>query len=78
MLCDRTAQPAAGFRGGRPGARGEVLIDGVQPPNPKAEQVIAPGSLVEIRLPGGGGYGPPTDRDPDLIARDLLEGYVSP
>ena len=77
ILCDRTAQPAAGFRGGSSGARGEVLIDGIQPANPKAEQVIAAGSLVEIRLPGGGGYGPPTDRDPELIARDLLEGYVT-
>jgi N-methylhydantoinase B len=39
--------------------------------------VIAPESLVEIHLPGGGGYGPPTERDPELIARDLLEGYVT-
>ncbi|HEX6212140.1 MAG TPA: hydantoinase B/oxoprolinase family protein [Methylomirabilota bacterium] len=77
ILCDRTARPAAGFLGGSPGARGEVLIDGVQPSNPKAEQVIAPESLVEIHLPGGGGYGPPTERDPELIARDLLEGYVT-
>ena len=73
----RTEHPAAGFRGGGPGARGEVLIDGVQPSNPKAEQVVPPNALVEVRLPGGGGYGPPTDRDPDLIARDLLEGYVT-
>jgi N-methylhydantoinase B len=77
ILCDRTAQPAAGFRGGGPGARGEVLIDGVQPSNPKAEQVISPDSLVEIYLPGGGGYGPPSDRDPELIERDRLEGYVT-
>jgi N-methylhydantoinase B len=53
------------------------LIDGVQPTNPKAEQVVSPDSLVEIHLPGGGGYGPPTDRDPDLIAQDLLEKYVT-
>src|SRR5438094_927167 len=77
ILCDRTATPALGFRGGAPGARGEVLIDGVHPANPKAEQVIPPNALVEVRLPGGGGYGPPTDRDPDLLARDLLEAYVT-
>ena len=77
ILGDRTVQPAAGFRGGGPGARGEVLIDGVQPTNPKAEQVVSPDSLVEIHLPGGGGYGPPTDRDPELIAQDLLEKYVT-
>ncbi len=76
ILCDRTVHPAAGFRGGGSGARGAVLIDGVAPVNPKAEQLVPPGALVEVRLPGGGGYGPPAERDPALIARDLLEGYV--
>ena len=76
ILCDRTVHPAAGFRGGAPGARGAVLIDGVAPANPKAEQLVPPGALVEVRLPGGGGYGPPAERDPELIVRDLLEGYV--
>ena len=54
-----------------------MLIDGVPPANPKAEQVVPSTALVEVRLPGGGGYGRETDRDPDLIARDLLEGYVT-
>src|SRR5262245_3706659 len=76
ILCDRTVHPAAGFLGGAPGARGAVLIDGVAPANPKAEQAVPPGALVEVRLPGGGGYGPPIDRDPELIARDVLEGYA--
>jgi N-methylhydantoinase B len=76
ILCDRTAVAAAGFLGGTAGARGEVLVNGVQPLNPKAEQVVPPDALVEVRLPGGGGYGLPADRDPDLAARDLLEGYV--
>ena len=78
VLCDRTRRPAAGFLGGQPGALGEVLIDGARPENPKAEQTVAPGVLVEVRLPGGGGYGPPEDRDPHLIAVDLREVYVTP
>ncbi len=77
VLCDRTRHPARGFFGGGPGALGEVLLDGVPPANPKAEQVVPPGTLVEVRLPGGGGYGPPAERDPELHARDLLEGYVT-
>ncbi|HSE93536.1 MAG TPA: hydantoinase B/oxoprolinase family protein [Methylomirabilota bacterium] len=76
VLCDRTRHPARGFLGGGPGAVGEVLIDGVPPDNPKAEQLVTPGALVEVRLPGGGGYGPPAERDPDLLERDRLEGYV--
>ena len=77
ILCDRTKHAARGFFGGAPGALGEVLVDGVAPPNPKAELAIPPGALVEVRLPGGGGYGPPDERDPGLVARDRLEGYVS-
>jgi N-methylhydantoinase B len=76
VSCDRTRIPAQGFFGGAPGALGELLIDGQAPTNPKAEQVIPPGALVEIRLPGGGGYGPPAQRDPDLRARDRSEEYV--
>jgi N-methylhydantoinase B len=77
ILCDRTRHPARGFRGGEPGAGGEVLIDGVAPGNPKAEQRVPAGALVEVRLPGGGGYGRDERRDPELVARDVLEGYVS-
>jgi N-methylhydantoinase B len=77
ILCDRTMHPAAGFRGGQAGATGQVLIDGVRPANPKAEQVVNPDSLVELHLPGGGGYGNPTERDPDLLALDLLERYTT-
>ena len=77
LLCDRTRIPAQGFFGGEPGARGEVRINGRAPANPKAEQTLQPGDLIEIRLPGGGGYGPPAERDPALRARDLREGYVT-
>jgi N-methylhydantoinase B len=75
VLGDRTRTPARGFLGGQPGALGEVLIDGVRPGNPKEEHLVSPDALVEVRLPGGGGYGRPEERDPDLIARDRLEGY---
>jgi N-methylhydantoinase B len=77
VLCDRTRTPAGGFLGGAPGALGEVLIDGARPANPKQEHLVPPGSLVEVRLPGGGGYGPPGARDPALAARDRREGYVT-
>ena len=26
---------------------------------------------------GGGGYGPPAERDPEMVRRDVAEGYVS-
>jgi N-methylhydantoinase B len=76
VLCDRTRIAPFGFFGGEPGATGQVLINGRPPANPKAEQTLGPGDVVEVRLPGGGGYGPPADRDPQLRARDLLDGYT--
>ena len=77
ILGDRTRVPAQGFFGGAPGAPGEVLIDGRRPDNPKAEQVLPPGAAVEIRIPGGGGYGPPAERDPALRDRDRIEHYMN-
>jgi N-methylhydantoinase B len=76
ILCDRTRIPAQGFFGGQPGAPGQVLINGRPPANPKAEQVLPPDARVEIRLPGGGGYGDPALRDSELLRRDLREEYV--
>jgi N-methylhydantoinase B len=32
---------------------------------------------VEVRTPGGGGYGLPEDRERELIERDLRRGYIS-
>jgi N-methylhydantoinase B len=57
ILCDRTRIPARGFLGGGSGAAGEVLINGRHPQNPKAEHRLPPDAVVELRLPGGGGYG---------------------
>jgi N-methylhydantoinase B len=76
VLCDRTRTPAQGFFGGMPGAPGEVLINGRPPANPKAEQTLGPDDVVEVRIPGGGGYGAPAERAAGLRTRDLLEGYV--
>jgi N-methylhydantoinase B len=76
VLCDRTRIPAQGFFGGEPGAVGEVLINGRPPANPKAEMSLHPEDVIEVRLPGGGGYGPSSQRDPAFRQRDRAEGYA--
>jgi N-methylhydantoinase B len=38
---------------------------------------IASGGRVRLETPGGGGFGPPTERAPDKVARDVRLGYVS-
>jgi N-methylhydantoinase B len=34
------------------------------------------GSMLELKVGGGGGFGPAEERSPQWIARDLLEGFV--
>ncbi len=35
------------------------------------------GDRVEVMTPGGGGYGDPRNRDPELVARDVRRGYYT-
>ncbi len=36
------------------------------------------GQRVRIESPGGGGYGPPAERAPEAIERDIRLGLVTP
>lgn len=72
-----------GALGGQDGAVNRVEIlrgDSVLIPEhlSKAQDIpLSPGDRVCVRTPGGGGYGNPDDRDPDLIAEDLRLGRYS-
>ena len=35
------------------------------------------GQSVRLETPGGGGYGPPEQRAPEAVARDVALGYLS-
>jgi len=65
-----------GLFGGKPGLKAQFLVDGI-PGNPFGLTQLKPGSVVTIDAAGGGGYGDPLERDPDLVEKDVLEGYVS-
>jgi N-methylhydantoinase B len=56
VLTDRRRHAPAGAEGGEPGAVGENLLDG-EPLPPKASRRLEAGAVVEIRTPGGGGWG---------------------
>ncbi|MBT3929655.1 MAG: hydantoinase B/oxoprolinase family protein, partial [Rhodospirillaceae bacterium] len=45
-------------------------------PNCAVVTLVA-GELISSQSCGGGGYGVPTERDPDTVARDVVEDYVS-
>ncbi|MEE9267162.1 MAG: hypothetical protein V3V86_10580 [Gammaproteobacteria bacterium] len=38
---------------------------------------LGPGDWVQVRTPGGGGYGDPSERPRELVRRDLRCGYFS-
>ena len=38
---------------------------------------LAPGDVFEMHWQGGGGYGDPLFREPDAVAKDVRDGYVS-
>jgi N-methylhydantoinase B len=66
-----------GLFGGQNGGRYSVeCSEGVAPFN-KSMGSLSDGQSISIVTPGAGGYGPPDERNPDLIARDLQEDRIS-
>lgn len=43
----------------------------------KCVTTLLRGDRVIVETPGGGGYGEPTSRDPEAVARDLADGKIS-
>jgi len=78
---ERQATPPWGLNGGHDGAVNGVEItstDGsVRHVRKATQHPIAAGDIVRIMSGGGGGWGPPAERDRDAIRRDVREGYVS-
>jgi N-methylhydantoinase B/oxoprolinase/acetone carboxylase alpha subunit len=46
-------------------------------PHPKRKYFLQPGQQVTLRLPGGGGFYPPWERDPQMVLEDVRQGLVS-
>jgi N-methylhydantoinase B len=78
---ERAVTPPWGLWGGKDGAVNGVEItalDGAVRRVRKATQhAVDKGEVVRIMSGGGGGYGPPSERDRAAVARDVAEGYVS-
>jgi N-methylhydantoinase B len=80
VLADRTLHGPAGALGGHDGKVAEYVLirDGVETRLPaKTTLEVQPGDTISYRTCGGGGYGPPEERDPARVARDVREGKVS-
>jgi N-methylhydantoinase B len=79
---DRHVYEPSGAAGGQPGTRGsfEHLVPGAIPmPLPsKCSVPIAAGEAVRVVAGGGGGFGPPMERDRDAVSADLASGRITP
>jgi N-methylhydantoinase B len=70
-----------GALGGKDASLNDVAIQlsgrTYTPPHASKDQDIAmnEGDLITVRTPGGGGYGNPLQREPELVARDVRRGY---
>jgi N-methylhydantoinase B len=73
---DRITTKPQGLQGGGPGRSGVALLNGVEleafPPIR-----LQPGDVVELRLGGGGGFGPVGQRLRAAVERDVELGYVT-
>ncbi|MCA9860764.1 MAG: hydantoinase B/oxoprolinase family protein [Thermomicrobiales bacterium] len=74
---DKIRFPPPGLEGGQPGAIGSFDIDG-ETFDHRGPRRVLPGQRLELRLPGGGGYGDPHERDRAAVRDDIEAGYVSP
>ncbi len=72
----RYRYPPEGLFGGMAGSRATFLVNG-KPGNPYGLTRLQPGDVVTMDAAGGGGYGNPLEREIELVASDVLDGYVS-
>ncbi|MGH3346601.1 MAG: hydantoinase B/oxoprolinase family protein, partial [Nocardioides sp.] len=82
-IADRSILACWGVKGGRAGAPFQVVVD---PGGPQEREVdaladaepVKAGEVIRIRTTGGGGWGDPLRRDPELVVRDVVWRKVSP
>ena len=78
---ERAVSNAWGLFGGGGGSAPDVVVE-----EPGHEAVhylkvnslaLAEGTVITSRTGGGGGYGPASERDPEAVRDDLVDGFVS-
>lgn len=82
---ENTHDPIAkGIGGGSNGAPSEIVVNaGTERETAVRERAsfygpLGPGDVVSVRSGGGGGWGNPRERDPELVAADVRDELLSP
>jgi len=66
-----------GVYGGMPGAPTRIIIGDRLIKHLPGPLPLPAGQSVTLDSPGGGGYGPPSKRDPTAVEHDRRQGYVN-
>ncbi len=82
VISDRTYVPAFGLFGGQAAVPNEWIVERgeesrVIPGGKTVNYPLMEGDIVKMRPGGAGGFGDPTERDPERVLQDILEGLVS-
>jgi len=80
VMAERSSFAPQGLFGGDPGRPAHFIVN----PGPRGRRYpskfsarVPAGDVMSLQLGGGGGYGPPLERDPDAVAADVRSGHVS-
>jgi N-methylhydantoinase B len=76
-MFDRVIHPPRGRDGGGSGAVGTIGLQSGHVLNGKGRQTVPSGERLVLQMPGGGGLGEATARDPAAISRDVANGLVT-
>ena len=76
-MFERVDHPASGLAGGAHGEPGHLHTSTGRQLSAKGRQVIEAGETLILEIPGGGGFGRPQERDPELVAQDVRDARVS-
>lgn len=77
-FADGPPQGVLGGQAGQSADAGRIEADGSRTElEPMGDTTLVPGEMIRGIEAGGGGYGDPFERDPQMVVADVLEGWVS-
>jgi N-methylhydantoinase B len=78
---EKGKSPHWGLEGGKPGLRNFALIESKEKGTFEVMKTsgvqLSEGDRVVVTAGGGGGYGNPAERNPEMVLRDVKDGYIS-
>jgi N-methylhydantoinase B len=76
-MFERINNAPRGRNGGADGATGRVMLASGAKLRSKGQQAIPPHDRLRLEMAGGGGFGPPFERDAERVAEDVRNGMIS-